>query len=124
MRYTFFAGAIHLVLRTVFSNSKLRHALAGQRAALVAGHGAKRALVVEPEAGPAATPGGLLLDPVRVEQHDEFLRAACVEACPEKATIFGDRTDPQSLVFEMIGSPRVFRLKEELGTQPSVYYLK
>ena len=29
-----------------------------------------------------------------------------------------------SLVSEMIGSPRVFRLKEELGTQPSVYYLK
>ena len=49
---------------------------------------------------------------------------ACVTTCIGRATIFGDRTDPQSLVFEMIGSPRVFRLKEELGTQPSVYYLK
>jgi Fe-S-cluster-containing dehydrogenase component len=49
---------------------------------------------------------------------------ACTTTCIGRATIFGDRTDPQSLVFEMIGSPRVFRLKEELGTQPSVYYLK
>jgi molybdopterin-containing oxidoreductase family iron-sulfur binding subunit len=49
---------------------------------------------------------------------------ACVTTCVGRATIFGDRTDPQSLVHELIGSPRVFRLKEELGTQPSVYYLK
>jgi molybdopterin-containing oxidoreductase family iron-sulfur binding subunit len=49
---------------------------------------------------------------------------ACVTTCVGRATIFGDRTDPQSLVHELIGSPRSFRLKEELGTQPSVYYLK
>ena len=49
---------------------------------------------------------------------------ACTTTCIGRATIFGDRTDPQSLVFEMIGSPRVFRLKEELGTLPSVYYLQ
>jgi molybdopterin-containing oxidoreductase family iron-sulfur binding subunit len=49
---------------------------------------------------------------------------ACVTSCVGRATFFGDRTDPQSLVFELIGSPRVFRLKEELGTQPAVYYLK
>jgi Fe-S-cluster-containing dehydrogenase component len=49
---------------------------------------------------------------------------ACTTSCIGRATIFGDRTDPNSLVFAMIGSPRVFRLKEELGTLPSVYYLK
>jgi Fe-S-cluster-containing dehydrogenase component len=49
---------------------------------------------------------------------------ACVTSCVGRATFFGDRTDPQSLVFEMIGSPRVFRLKEELNTKPAVYYLK
>jgi molybdopterin-containing oxidoreductase family iron-sulfur binding subunit len=52
---------------------------------------------------------------------------ACHRVAPPRigrATIFGDRTDPKSLVFEMIGSPRVFRLKEELGTLPSVYYLR
>jgi molybdopterin-containing oxidoreductase family iron-sulfur binding subunit len=49
---------------------------------------------------------------------------ACTTSCIGRATIFGDRTDPESLVFEMISSPRMFRLKEELGTKPSVYYLK
>jgi len=49
---------------------------------------------------------------------------ACTTSCIGRATIFGDRTDPQSLVFEMIGSPRVYVLKQELGTHPAVYYLK
>ncbi len=49
---------------------------------------------------------------------------ACVTSCIGRATIFGDRTDPESLIFEALGSPRLFRLKEELGTQPAVYYLK
>jgi Fe-S-cluster-containing dehydrogenase component len=49
---------------------------------------------------------------------------ACVTSCVGRATFFGDRTDPDSLLFELLGSPRIFRLKEELGTQPSVYYLK
>lgn len=48
---------------------------------------------------------------------------ACVTSCVGRATIFGDRTDRESLVFEMIGSPRVTRWKEELGTQPAVYHL-
>lgn len=48
---------------------------------------------------------------------------ACVTSCVGRATFFGDRTDPESLVYAMIGSPRVWRLKEELGTLPSVYYL-
>lgn len=44
---------------------------------------------------------------------------ACTTSCIGRATIFGDRTDSHSLVYEMIGSPRVFRLKEELGTLPA-----
>jgi len=51
------------------------------------------------------------------------LLPACVTSCIGRATIFGDRNDPVSLVSEMISSPRVFRAKEELGTNPSVYYL-
>jgi molybdopterin-containing oxidoreductase family iron-sulfur binding subunit len=49
---------------------------------------------------------------------------ACVTSCIGRATIFGDRTDQDSLLAEMLGSPRLFRLKEDLGTQPAVYYLK
>jgi len=47
----------------------------------------------------------------------------CVTTCLGGARIFGDLNDPQSLVAEMAASPRAIRLKEELGTGPSVYYL-
>jgi len=39
------------------------------------------------------------------------------------STYFGDANLPDSLVSELIGSPNVMRLKEELGTNPKVYYL-
>jgi len=48
---------------------------------------------------------------------------ACVTTCIGRATYFGDANDPDSLVSELIGRPNVMRLKEELGTQPRVYYL-
>lgn len=48
---------------------------------------------------------------------------ACVTSCIGRATMFGDANDPESLVAEMIASPNVIRLKEELGTEPRVYYL-
>ena len=48
---------------------------------------------------------------------------ACVTTCIGRATIFGDRNDPKSLVFEMISSARAYQLKAELGTNPAVYYL-
>lgn len=48
---------------------------------------------------------------------------ACVTTCIGRATYFGDLNDPQSLVSELVASPNVMRLKEELGTKPKVYYL-
>lgn len=48
---------------------------------------------------------------------------ACVTTCIGRATLFGDANDPDSLVAEMIALPNVFRLKEELGTEPRVFYL-
>jgi Fe-S-cluster-containing dehydrogenase component len=48
---------------------------------------------------------------------------ACVTTCIGGATYFGDKNDPDSLVSELISSPRVMRLKEEQGTDPKVYYL-
>ncbi|GAM13406.1 MULTISPECIES: 4Fe-4S dicluster domain-containing protein [Bacillota] len=47
----------------------------------------------------------------------------CVTTCIGRATYIGDKNDPESLVAELIASPRVMRLKEELGTEPNVYYL-
>lgn len=48
---------------------------------------------------------------------------ACVTTCIGRATLFGDANDPHSLVAEMSAKPNVIRLKEELGTEPRVYYL-
>lgn len=48
---------------------------------------------------------------------------ACVSTCIGYATYFGDANDPESLVAELIAKPNVTRLKEELGTNPKVYYL-
>jgi molybdopterin-containing oxidoreductase family iron-sulfur binding subunit len=48
---------------------------------------------------------------------------ACVTTCIGGATYFGDRSDGESLVSELIHRPNVVRLKEELGTKPKVYYL-
>jgi Fe-S-cluster-containing dehydrogenase component len=49
---------------------------------------------------------------------------ACVTTCIGRATFFGDANDPESLVSELIARPNVMRLKEELGTEPRVYYLQ
>ncbi|MCF8107747.1 MAG: 4Fe-4S dicluster domain-containing protein [Desulfohalobiaceae bacterium] len=54
----------------------------------------------------------------------EGMLPACVTTCLGGATYFGDANDPDSLVRELIASPRVHRLKEHLGTEPTVYYLK
>ncbi len=48
---------------------------------------------------------------------------ACTTTCIGRATYFGDANDPKSLVASLIASPNVMRLKEELGTEPRVYYL-
>lgn len=51
------------------------------------------------------------------------LLPACVTTCMGRATIFGNRQDADSLIYELLGSPRAFWLKPELGTKPAVYYL-
>ncbi len=47
----------------------------------------------------------------------------CVEACPAKARIYGDIEDPSSDVSRILASNTPTRLKEELGTEPNVYYI-
>jgi molybdopterin-containing oxidoreductase family iron-sulfur binding subunit len=48
---------------------------------------------------------------------------ACVEACPTQARTFGDLDDPTSPVNQLLASRTAFRLREDMGTQPKVFYL-
>ncbi len=47
---------------------------------------------------------------------------ACVEICPVGARKFGNLLDPESEIRKILESKRVFRLKEEAGTQPKFFY--
>jgi Fe-S-cluster-containing dehydrogenase component len=47
----------------------------------------------------------------------------CVEACPEKALIFGNLADPASPLRELLKTRRTVRRKPELGTRPHVFYI-
>lgn len=49
---------------------------------------------------------------------------ACAEACPTRAITFGDLDDPNAEVARQARSPRAFRLLEDLGTEPKVFYLR
>lgn len=48
---------------------------------------------------------------------------ACVVACPVKARLFGDLNDPESEVSRALAAHPHYRLREDLGTKPRVYYL-
>jgi molybdopterin-containing oxidoreductase family iron-sulfur binding subunit len=54
---------------------------------------------------------------------DVVLLPACNQTCPASARYFGDLDDPGSTVSRLARSPRAFRLFEDLGTEPRVYYL-
>ena len=48
----------------------------------------------------------------------------CVERCPAEARIFGDLNDPKSKVNELLGKYKPMRLRENLGTEPKIYYIR
>lgn len=47
----------------------------------------------------------------------------CIEVCPVKARFFGDATDPDSEVSQLLEKREHTKLLEEKGTNPSVYFL-
>lgn len=54
---------------------------------------------------------------------DEAATPACVTVCPVNARFFGNLNDPDSAVARIINSRPTIRLREDLGTEPNVYYL-
>lgn len=52
----------------------------------------------------------------------EGRQPACQEACPTGARIFGNLLDPASEIRYVLANKSVFRLKEELGTEPKFWY--
>jgi Fe-S-cluster-containing dehydrogenase component len=48
---------------------------------------------------------------------------ACAKTCTGHAIFFGDFNDPTSEVSQLLRERQAVRLKEELGTEPNVYYL-
>jgi molybdopterin-containing oxidoreductase family iron-sulfur binding subunit len=47
---------------------------------------------------------------------------ACAEACPTGARIFGNVLDPNSEIRWVLENKKIFRLKEDLGTEPRFWY--
>ncbi|MDH5674536.1 MAG: 4Fe-4S dicluster domain-containing protein [Myxococcales bacterium] len=47
---------------------------------------------------------------------------ACQQACPTGARVFGNLLDPDSPIRYVLENKTVFRLKEELGTEPKFWY--
>lgn len=47
---------------------------------------------------------------------------ACQEACPTGARVFGNLLDPTSEIRYILANKKVFRLKEDLNTEPKFWY--
>jgi molybdopterin-containing oxidoreductase family iron-sulfur binding subunit len=57
------------------------------------------------------------------ERLSRGLIPACVEACKEKALIFGDLKNPDSEVRRALQNRTIYQRQPELGTKPKVYYI-
>ena len=55
---------------------------------------------------------------------DDAATPACVVACPTGARVFGNLKDPHSPISEILSkTPNPIRLREELSTEPKVFYV-
>ena len=57
-----------------------------------------------------------------VQRSREGRNPACVEACPTGARVFGNLLDPKSEIRFVLKHKKVFRLKQDLGTDPKFWY--
>lgn len=57
-----------------------------------------------------------------IQRSREGRLPACAEACPTGARIFGNLLDPNSDIRYVLAHKKVFRLKEDLSTEPKFWY--
>ena len=57
-----------------------------------------------------------------VQRSREGRLPACAEACPTGARVFGNLLDPDSEIRFVLKHKKVFRFKEDLGTDPKFWY--
>jgi molybdopterin-containing oxidoreductase family iron-sulfur binding subunit len=55
---------------------------------------------------------------------DGDILTACQQTCPTRAISFGNLKDEASEVAKLTHAPRAYHVLEEIGTRPSVTYLK
>jgi Fe-S-cluster-containing dehydrogenase component len=54
---------------------------------------------------------------------DGMIQTACQQACPSGAILFGDLSNPQSVVAKSKENPRNYGLIADIGTRPRTSYL-
>jgi len=57
-----------------------------------------------------------------IQRSREGKLPACVDACPTGARVFGNLLDPKSEIRFVLKHKKVYRLKEDLGTDPKFWY--
>lgn len=58
-----------------------------------------------------------------VQRVEKGLLPACANVCPTNCIHFGDSEDPESDVSKLLQEKSAFRLQEEFGTNPKVFYV-
>ena len=58
-----------------------------------------------------------------VHRVEKGMKPACVQTCPTEALVFGDLEDSDSPISQYIREKKPWRLLEEAGTEPRVFYV-